>query len=53
MRPLYGLIAIALMCALFVPIAYKLHTETALLVVIALGFVLMLVDLVQTIREDR
>ncbi|MEZ5651285.1 MAG: hypothetical protein R3E87_12130 [Burkholderiaceae bacterium] len=44
MRPLYGLIAVALMCALFVPIAYKLRTEAALLVVIALGFVMMLVD---------
>lgn len=50
MKTVYGVVAVALMCAFFGPIVVKLSTESALVVVVGIGFALMLVDLVQTLR---
>ncbi|HVL59086.1 MAG TPA: hypothetical protein VM491_21510 [Burkholderiaceae bacterium] len=51
MRYLFGLLAIAAMLALFLPIVFKLRGEYALYTVIAIGLVMMLVDMWQDLRE--
>jgi hypothetical protein len=50
-RYVFALVAIAMVVAFLWPIASKLRTETALLVVIGIGIAMMLVDMWQDLRD--
>jgi hypothetical protein len=52
MKVIAGIIAVALVVAFVLPPAVKLK-EPALIAVIALGIVLMLIDLWQSLREGE
>ncbi len=50
MKYLFGVVAVALMAVFLAPIVFKLR-ELALIAVIGIGFVMMLIDLWQDLRE--
>lgn len=50
MKYLFGLVAIGLMAVFLAPIVLKLR-ELTLVVVLGIGFVMMLIDLWQDLRE--